>query len=72
MKLAPTGRRIAGIRVPTLVADGDEDPLDPVANDRHLAATIPGTRLVVYPGAAHAFLFQDEASFVPRVEQLLG
>jgi len=27
---------------------------------------------VLYSGAGHGFLFQDAASFVPRVESFLG
>ncbi len=67
-----TGLRLAAIAAPTLVADGAGDPLDPVPNDQHLASTIPHATLVIYPGAAHAFLFQDAASFLPRLEQFVG
>ncbi len=68
----PAGRKLGDIRIPTLVADGTLDRLDPVANDRTLAATIPGAQLILYPGAGHAFLFQDVASFLPAVESFLG
>jgi pimeloyl-ACP methyl ester carboxylesterase len=68
----PAGRRLGQIRIPTLVADGTLDRLDPVANDRMLAATVPGATLILYPGAGHAFLFQDAASFLPSLEQFLG
>ena len=68
----PAGRRLGEIRIPTLVADGTLDRLDPVANDRILAATVPGARLILYGGAGHAFLFQDQASFLPVVEGFLG
>jgi pimeloyl-ACP methyl ester carboxylesterase len=68
----PAGRATAHLRVRTLVADGTADALDPVANDRQLAALIPGAQLVLYPGAGHAFLFQDQSAFVPRLEQFLG
>ncbi len=68
----PAGRRLGEIRIPTLVADGTLDRLDPVANDRMLAASVPGARLVLYPGAGHAFLFQDQTSFLPVVERFLG
>ncbi len=37
-----TGREIARISVPTLIADGTVDQLDPVANDHILARLIPG------------------------------
>jgi pimeloyl-ACP methyl ester carboxylesterase len=54
------------------VADGTDDALDPVSNDRMLAALIPGARLVLYPGAGHAFLFQDARSFVAELTSFLG
>jgi len=68
----PVGSRISSIAVPTLVADGTVDPLIPLPNDDHLAATIPHAQLAVYPGAAHAFLFQDQTTFLPRLESFLG
>jgi pimeloyl-ACP methyl ester carboxylesterase len=43
--------------VSTLVADGTEDALDPLSNDRTLAELIHGARLALYPGASHGFLF---------------
>jgi pimeloyl-ACP methyl ester carboxylesterase len=67
----PAGRAEGDLRVPTLVADGTLDALDPVANDRLLANIINGAQLALYPGAGHAFLFQDENQFVPRVEAFL-
>jgi pimeloyl-ACP methyl ester carboxylesterase len=68
----PAGRRLGQLRLPTLVADGTLDQLDPVANDRLLADTVPGARLILYPDAGHGFLFQDLTSFVPSVEGFLG
>ena len=66
------GVRFGQVRLPVLVADGTLDQLDPSANDRALAASVPGARLLLYPGAGHAFLFQDMASFLPAVERFLG
>jgi len=66
------GKRTGGIDVPTLIADGTADQLDPVANSHTLASLIAGAKLVLYPDAGHAFLFQDEAAFVPVVESFLG
>ncbi len=66
------GRELGDIRIPVLVADGTLDALDPVANDRALAEAVPGAKLILYPGAGHAFLFQDSASFLPAVERFLG
>jgi pimeloyl-ACP methyl ester carboxylesterase len=67
----PAGRQLGQLRLPTLVADGTEDQLDPVANDRLLADTIPAAKLILYPDAGHAFLFQDLASFLHAVQQFL-
>ena len=67
----PAGRKTAGIAAPTLVADGSRDPLDPVANSRALTKLIPHAQLVLYPDAAHAFLFQEDG-FAARVEAFLG
>jgi hypothetical protein len=33
---------------------------------------MPGAKLLLYPGAGHAFLFQDSASFVPAVLRFLS
>jgi pimeloyl-ACP methyl ester carboxylesterase len=68
----PARRRLADVRLPVLVADGTEDQLDPVANDRTLARSVPGAKLILYPGAGHGFLFQDLASFLAAVKQFLG
>lgn len=68
----PSGPRTGGIAIPTLVADGSDDLLDPEANDAILAGVIRGARLTIYPGAGHGFLFQDSDAFVARVEQFLG
>jgi pimeloyl-ACP methyl ester carboxylesterase len=67
----PAGRKTAAVSAPTLVADGAADWVDPVANDRALARLIPAARLVLYPDAAHAFLFQDATQFAAVVESFL-
>lgn len=66
------GVQFGQVRLPVLVADGTLDSLDPSANSRLLAHSVPGSKLVLYPGAGHAFLFQEMASFLPTVEQFLG
>ena len=65
------GRRLSRIRARALVADGTQDAFDPVGDDWLLARGIPRARLVLYPDAGHAFLFQDAAQFVPVVERFL-
>jgi pimeloyl-ACP methyl ester carboxylesterase len=68
----PAGARAASITAPALIADGAADQLDPAVNSRTLAGLIPGARLTLFPGAGHAFLFQDQAAFVTQVESFLG
>lgn len=70
--LDPAGQQAATITAPTLIADGTADRLDPLANSHALADMIPGAKLTLYPGAGHAFLFQDQAAFVPLIESFLG
>jgi pimeloyl-ACP methyl ester carboxylesterase len=62
-----SGRHPGEIRARTLVADGTEDALDPVSNDRMLTRLIHGARLALYPDAGHGFLFQDYQSFVAQL-----
>lgn len=68
----PSGPGIGRLAPPTLVADGTDDLLIPEANAVHLARVIRGARLVLYRGAGHAFLFQDEAAFVPVLRAFLA
>jgi pimeloyl-ACP methyl ester carboxylesterase len=67
----PAGIKTGQISVPTLVADGTVDRLNSIANAHHIASLIPGSTLVPYPDAGHAFLFQDQAAFVPVIESFL-
>jgi pimeloyl-ACP methyl ester carboxylesterase len=68
----PAGQKTAAISAPTLIADGTADWVDPVANARALAKLIPAARLVLYPDAAHAFLFQDATQFAAAVDSFLN
>lgn len=63
-------RQLASVRVPTLVAAGRRDRVTPPVNLRRIAARIPTSRLVVFPGA-HAFLFQSRRSFAQSIEEYL-
>jgi pimeloyl-ACP methyl ester carboxylesterase len=65
------GAKAATTAVPMLIADGAVDQLDPITNSHTLARLIRGTRLQLYPDAGHAFLFQDQSSFVPLIESFL-
>jgi pimeloyl-ACP methyl ester carboxylesterase len=66
------GRLVGDIRVPTLVAGGTQDQFIATANDRLLASSVPGAKLLLFDDAGHAFLFQDAASFTQAVETFMG
>lgn len=66
------GQRTGSITAPTLIADGTEDRLDPVANSRRLSSLISGSRLKLFSDAGHAFLFQERASFLATLESFLS
>ena len=68
----PTGRLVGKITVPTLLADGTDDRLDPVANSHLLGRLIPGATIKLYPDAGHAFLYQDDTAFATLVESFLS
>ena len=65
------GSKAATIAAPTLIADGTVDRLDPTTNSYVLAKLIHGAQLQLYPDAGHAFLFQNQSSFIPRIESFL-
>jgi pimeloyl-ACP methyl ester carboxylesterase len=66
------GRLVGDIRVPTLVAGGTADRFMARANERLLASSVPGARLLFFDDAGHAFLFQDAPSFIRAVEAFAG
>ncbi|WP_158816354.1 alpha/beta fold hydrolase [Methylocapsa sp. S129] len=51
----PRNEILKGVRAPTLVIHGADDPLLPVAGGEDTAASIPGAELIVIPGAGHEF-----------------
>jgi pimeloyl-ACP methyl ester carboxylesterase len=46
-------KALAGVRIPTLVLHGGQDPIINVKAGRATAAAIPGARLVIYPEMGH-------------------
>lgn len=64
-----TLERLRRIEVPTLVLTGEEDALVPADNSRVLAELIPGSRLVLLPGAGHLFPLEREDATVAAIEQ---
>jgi pimeloyl-ACP methyl ester carboxylesterase len=67
-----SGRHPGDIWARTLVADGTQDPADPVSNDLMLVRLIHRARLALYPDAAHGFLFQDAPAFAAEVGSFLS
>ena len=47
------------IQAPTLIVWGDQDAILPRSDQETLVAAITGSRLLVYPGAGHAFYWED-------------
>jgi pimeloyl-ACP methyl ester carboxylesterase len=64
-------QRLTAIRVPVLVANGDSDPMVLPRYSYLLAGLIPDARLMIYPDAAHGFLFQHHTEFAADVHGFL-
>lgn len=60
------------IRIPVLVANGENDIMVPTANSHDMARRIPGAKLVIYPDAGHGGIFQYHAQFVPTALAFLA
>lgn len=60
------------IRVPTLVANGDNDIMVPTSNSRDMARRLPNAELVIYQDAGHGGIFQYHADFVPKALAFLA
>ena len=63
---------LSQIRVPTLVANGDNDIMVPTTNSHDLARRIPGAELVIYPDAGHGGIFQYHDRFVAKALTFLA
>ena len=55
---------LGSIRIPVLVANGDDDIMVPTVNSHELGRRIPGSQLVIYPDAGHGGIFQYHSEFV--------
>ncbi|HEY3813131.1 MAG TPA: alpha/beta hydrolase [Caulobacteraceae bacterium] len=54
-----TPEKLAAVATPTLILQGGKDKLVPPANASKYAASIKGSRLIVYPNAGHALQEED-------------
>lgn len=57
---------LGSIKVPVLIANGDQDLMVPTENSRDLARRIPNAQLVIYEDAGHGGIFQNHADFVSQ------
>jgi pimeloyl-ACP methyl ester carboxylesterase len=64
--------RLAAITQPTLVANGDNDPMMITENSRLLARHLPNAQLRIYPDAGHGFLDQYPEEFADEVNMFLN
>ncbi|MFG2221997.1 alpha/beta fold hydrolase [Streptomyces sp. NPDC048644] len=55
--------RLADIRVPTAVLDGDLDSMDISANAHAITLTVPGAQRIRIPGAGHMVNLENRAAF---------
>jgi poly(3-hydroxyalkanoate) depolymerase len=59
------------LQQPTLVLNGDDDPIIPVMNGRILAKCIPNAALHVVPGGGHLFLLERPSETADLVASFL-
>jgi pimeloyl-ACP methyl ester carboxylesterase len=64
--------RLAAITQPTLVANGDDDPMTITENSRLLARHLPNAELRIYPDAGHGFLDQYREEFADHVNAFIN
>lgn len=65
-------QNLGQIRIPVLVANGDQDIMVPTPNSHDLARRIKGAELVIYPDAGHGGIFQNHADFLRRALAFLA
>jgi pimeloyl-ACP methyl ester carboxylesterase len=63
--------RVAAIKLPVFVANGDSDPMILPCYSYLLAGLLPNARLAIYPDSAHGFLFQHHDRFAADVHAFL-
>ena len=60
------------IRIPVLVANGDNDIMVPTENSHDMARRLPNAQLVIYNDAGHGGIFQNSDDFVATVLTFLA
>jgi pimeloyl-ACP methyl ester carboxylesterase len=65
-------KALAGLRVPTVVLHGEDDPMIRPNGGRATAAAIPGAKLVIYPGMGHDLPRALWPSMIDEISALAG
>jgi pimeloyl-ACP methyl ester carboxylesterase len=63
---------LGSIRIPVLIANGDNDIMVPSINSHDMARRIPGAQVVIYRDAGHGGVFQYHSEFVPTALRFLN
>ncbi|KAJ4128020.1 hypothetical protein NW768_008304 [Fusarium equiseti] len=63
--------RLSEIKIPVLVANGNNDYMIPTSNSYFIYQRVPNGQLILYPNSGHGFLFQYATTFVRHVELFL-
>ncbi|EHP40995.1 alpha/beta hydrolase [Cupriavidus basilensis OR16] len=63
---------LGSIRIPVLIANGDNDIMVPTVNSTDMARRIPDSQLVIYEDAGHGGIFQNQADFVSKALSFLN
>lgn len=66
-----TPQDLSRLRMPVLIANGDNDIMVPTALSHDMARRIPHAQLVIYEDAGHGGIFQYHADFVPKALRFL-
>lgn len=64
--------RARELRLPMLVANGAQDVMLPAYRSFVLSQQAPDAKLILYPDAGHAFLFQEIEDFARQIEMFLS
>lgn len=57
---------LESIKIPVLIANGDNDIMVPTVNSTDMARRISGSQLVIYEDAGHGGIFQNYTDFVSK------
>jgi pimeloyl-ACP methyl ester carboxylesterase len=64
--------RLGDLGLPVLVANGTTDVMLPAYRSYVISREAPNAKLLLYPDAGHAFLFQEIEDFVGQVDRFLA